>query len=82
VADTVERLVSLLHRSAEELDCVRYLEHCVEMARNPSTAQRQLDLLAETSDPREVVRRMADEARITKPREAPPGPHAVRRPIG
>ncbi len=29
------------------------------MARNPSAAQRQLDLMAETNDPREVVRQVS-----------------------
>ena len=33
------------------------------MADNPSAAQRQLDLMAETNDPTEVVRRLAEESR-------------------
>jgi hypothetical protein len=37
------------------------------MARNPSAAQRQLDLMAETNDPREVVRRIIEDARLTDP---------------
>src|SRR6476646_845036 len=53
VAATVERLVELLQRTAVELDCERYLQHCVVMARNPSSAQRQLDLMADTNDPGE-----------------------------
>jgi hypothetical protein len=35
------------------------------MAQSPSAAQRQVDLLAETNDPAEVVRRLTDEARVT-----------------
>jgi carboxylate-amine ligase len=67
VGDTVVRLVELLRRTAVELNCESYLDHCVTMARNPSSAQRQLDLMAETNDPREVVRRLIADARITKP---------------
>ncbi len=67
VAETVERLVELLQPTAAELGCESYLKHCVAMARNPSAAQRQLDLMAETNDPREVVRRLAEDARITQP---------------
>lgn len=67
VEDTVGRLVELLRRTAVELNCEIYLDHCVTMARNPSAAQRQLNLMAETNDPREVVRQLVEDARITKP---------------
>jgi carboxylate-amine ligase len=66
VVDTVEHLVEILRRPAAELDCESYLEHCVMMARNASAAQRQLDLMAATNDPREVVRQVVEEARITE----------------
>jgi hypothetical protein len=65
VAATVERLVELLRPTSAELGCAKYLDHCVTMAKSPSAAQRQLDLLAETNDPAEVVRRLTDEARVT-----------------
>jgi carboxylate-amine ligase len=64
VAEVVERLVALLKETAAELGCVEQLLHCTTMAREPSAAQRQLDLFAETSDPAEVVRRLTDAARI------------------
>jgi carboxylate-amine ligase len=70
VEDTVARLVGLLRRTALELDCEKYLDHCLTMARKPSSAQRQLDLMAETNDPREVVRQLVDAARITAPQKA------------
>jgi carboxylate-amine ligase len=63
VADTVDRLVNLLQPTASELRCESYLQHCVRMSRTPSAAQRQLDLLAEKSDPREVVRVLVEESR-------------------
>jgi glutamate---cysteine ligase / carboxylate-amine ligase len=65
VPQVVERLVELLQESAVELRCVDYLNHCVTMARQPSASQRQIDLFTETNDPREVVRRLTEVARIS-----------------
>lgn len=70
VPDVVERLVELLRHTAVELDCENYLDHCVTMAHRPSAAQRQLDLLAETNDAHEMVRRLVDDARISQPAAA------------
>jgi carboxylate-amine ligase len=63
--ETVERLVKKLHTAAAELGCESYLAHCVQMARQPSAAQRQLDLMAETNDPREVVKRLLEASRVS-----------------
>ncbi len=65
VDKTVERLVKKLHAAAAELGCESYLQHCVQMARQLSTAQLQLDLMSETGDPREVVKRLLDTSRIS-----------------
>jgi carboxylate-amine ligase len=65
VARTVAHLADVLMPTAEELGCNDYLLHCVKMANSPSAAQRQLDLFAQSHDPREVVRQLADESRIT-----------------
>ena len=65
VAETVEHLVSKLDGTAAELGCQGYLQHCIAMANGPSAAQRQVDLIAETNDPREVVRRLVDESRVS-----------------
>jgi carboxylate-amine ligase len=65
LARTVERLVELLQPIAAELGCTSYLNHCITMANTPSAAQQQLDLLAETDNPREVVRRLSESARVT-----------------
>jgi carboxylate-amine ligase len=70
VVDTVEHLVGALRKSAAELECEKYLEHCLTMARGTSAAQRQIDLMAETSDPREAVRKLVEDARITEPQRA------------
>ncbi len=64
VAVLVERMAESLRPKAEELGCESYLRQCVAMARSPSAAQRQLDLLAETKDPREVVRRLTQLSRV------------------
>ena len=63
-ADTVERLVRVLQPTAAELNCEPFLNDCVRMASSPSAAQRQLDILAETGDPKEVVRQLIESSRI------------------
>ena len=63
VADRDE-MVATARPTAAELGCEHYLKHCVNLASQPSAAQRQLDILAETGDPREIVRRMTEAARI------------------
>jgi glutamate---cysteine ligase / carboxylate-amine ligase len=65
VGNTVERLAERLRPTAVELRCEEYLNQCAAMANRPSAAQRQLDLLAQTGDPKEVVRRLSDESRIS-----------------
>ena len=64
VPQVVERLVELLTPVAVELRCDEVLNRCVALARQPSAAQRQLDLLAETNDPAEVVRRLTEASRV------------------
>jgi carboxylate-amine ligase len=67
LAHTVHHLVEMLEPTAVELGCQTYLEHCLTIAEQPSAAQRQLDLVAETNDPREVVRQLTEDARISPP---------------
>lgn len=67
VTDTVKWLLQKLTSTAAELDCEQYLDHCLTMARTPSSAQRQLDIFAETNDKPEMVRRLVEAARITQP---------------
>lgn len=67
VAQTVAMMVQRLEPTAAELGCTHYLKHCVNLASQPSAAQRQLDILAETGDPRSIVERMTDAARINVP---------------
>jgi carboxylate-amine ligase len=65
VGRTVERLLEVLQPAADELGCESYLEHCNTMAQTPSAAQRQINLLVDTNDPREVVRRLTEGARLS-----------------
>lgn len=64
VPQVIERLVELLTPVAVELRCHDDLNRCVALARQPSAAQRQLDLFAETNDPVEVVRRLTEASRV------------------
>jgi carboxylate-amine ligase len=64
VVQVVENMVEKLRPTAIELCCEDHLRHCITMAHEPSAAQRQLDILAETADPREIVRRMTEAARV------------------
>jgi glutamate---cysteine ligase / carboxylate-amine ligase len=65
VQQMVDRLTTMLRPTAAELHCENYLDHCVVMSNKPSAAQRQLDIRAETNDPREVVRRLSEFARVS-----------------
>jgi carboxylate-amine ligase len=65
VSEIVRRLIGRLHATAEELDCVKFLEATQELADEPSGADLQRDILEETDDPAEVVRRLVARSRIT-----------------
>ena len=54
----------VLRPAAEELGCTTYLESCLDMASRPSWADRQLAILRETGDPKEVVRQLTAAARV------------------
>ncbi|MDH3585211.1 MAG: YbdK family carboxylate-amine ligase [Phycisphaerae bacterium] len=67
----IRKIVDQLQFCAEDLGCLAYLNRAAEMADRPNWSQRQVDLLGETGDPAEVVRRMTDLSRISKPAAAP-----------
>ncbi len=64
VPQVVEELVGTLRSTGEELGCLEYLEHCIEMASRPSWADRQLSILRETGSHAEVVRQLTEESRL------------------
>ncbi len=60
----VRSLVELLYPAAELLECTAHLDRVMEMAAKPNWSQRQLQTLAETKDPVEVVRQAVERARL------------------
>ena len=62
VPQITEELVEKLLPMAEQLNCVPYLKHVLDMAHQPTWAQRQMDLLTLTGDPAEVVRRLINNS--------------------
>jgi carboxylate-amine ligase len=66
VSRAVDEMVQKLRPTATELCCESYLNHCVDLANQPSAAQRQLDILSETGDPLEIVRRITEAARVAE----------------
>lgn len=67
VPDVVENLVQKLTPHARQLDCVGYLRHALDMAHSPSWSRIQLQLLEETNDRAEVVRRLCARSRLSQP---------------
>ncbi|HHK41764.1 MAG TPA: YbdK family carboxylate-amine ligase, partial [Planctomycetaceae bacterium] len=65
LSGTVDYLIERLTPAAQELQCYEYLLDCRRIAREPTWAERQLALFCETKDPREVVRRLTQAARVT-----------------
>jgi len=65
IAEVVEQMVEKLRPMAAALGCEPFLMHCNTLAQSPSAAQRQLDILAATKDPAEVVRQLTDASRVS-----------------
>jgi carboxylate-amine ligase len=65
VADIVRRLIDRLRPTAEELNCVDFLEAAQDLADRPCAADIQKDILDETGDPAEIVRRMNARSRVS-----------------
>jgi carboxylate-amine ligase len=61
----VRSLVERLAPVAERLDCVEHLLHVQAMAERPTWSDRQRQVLRETGDVSEIVRRLSREARVT-----------------
>ncbi len=65
--EMVRRLVDQLKPTADDLDCVSYLERNLDLAARPTWAQRQVEILDRTGDARSVVREMTAASRLTSP---------------
>jgi carboxylate-amine ligase len=74
-ADAVGKLVDRLTPVAESLGCAKYMNHVREMATGPNWSTRQLEILEETGDPREIVRRLGVQSRVTPLDEQGRRPH-------
>ena len=65
VSQIVEYLIEKLLPTAEALGCEAYLRDTKRIADSPSWAQRQRDILEQTGDPKEIVRQMTDQSRVS-----------------
>ncbi len=63
--ETLIDLAAKLRPVAERLDCVQYLGRISELASGPTWAQRQLELLKETGNAAEMIRRLTEASRVT-----------------
>jgi carboxylate-amine ligase len=66
VQQIVAELVDRLLPAACELDCEKYLLDAGKMANSPSWSERQLQILLESNDRMEIVRRLTDRSRIAE----------------
>ena len=69
----VQTLIERLRPTAEQLDCLAYLEQTQAIADETSFSDRQRAILDETGDSTEIVRRLSDASRITTAKEPVPG---------
>ncbi|MCA9246519.1 MAG: YbdK family carboxylate-amine ligase [Planctomycetales bacterium] len=67
VAQVTHELRDRLLPIANQLHCAEYLDRCVEIAAGPSWARRQTEILRTTGNPREVVRQLTQQSRISPP---------------
>ena len=61
----VNALVEKLSPTAEQLGCLNHLERARAMATAPSWADKQLAILDKAGDPREVVRQLISQSRMS-----------------
>ena len=72
VSRTVQGLISRLRPTAKDLGCVAQLERTQQIANGADWSEQQRKILDETNDPREVVRSLVTQSRLT-PVKAPAG---------
>ncbi|QEG34154.1 Carboxylate-amine ligase YbdK [Bythopirellula goksoeyrii] len=65
VEQSVNKLVDHLTPMAKQLACEHHLERCRQIASEPSCADRQLSIQAETGSAEEVVRRLTELSRVS-----------------
>lgn len=65
VQDVTRRMIGQLRPIAQELGCETELQHVQTMAESPSWSDRQRAIFHRTQDPAEVVRQLAEAARVS-----------------
>ncbi|MEX0819891.1 MAG: YbdK family carboxylate-amine ligase [Pirellulaceae bacterium] len=65
LSEVLQMLTERLRPIAESLDCVSFLDRAKQLANGPSWADRQIEILDETGDRAEIVRRLTTIARVT-----------------
>ena len=65
LSEIVRWLIDRLGPIAEHLDCLSHLKHIQKLADGQSSADRQQQILDETGDRAEIVRRLSQESRLT-----------------
>jgi carboxylate-amine ligase len=66
VQEIVAELIERLRPDSRELDCENYLDYVGEMANSPSWSEKQLQILLESNDRSEIVRRLTERSRIAE----------------
>lgn len=64
VSKVVEMLVDRLRPVGEYLGCLDYLRDNQRIADQPGWPQKQRDILAQTGDPKEIVRQLTEQSRL------------------
>jgi glutamate---cysteine ligase / carboxylate-amine ligase len=75
ITEIVKELVTTLRPTARLLGCAPYLEQVLEMAQSLGWSDRQRQILDETNDRAEVVRRLSAESRLSAPPRAQEDSH-------
>ncbi len=66
VQEIVAEMIDRLRPDSRELGCEEYLDYVGEMANSPSWSEKQLQILLESNDRSEIVRRLTERSRITE----------------
>jgi carboxylate-amine ligase len=67
VPQIADELVRRLSDTAQDLECMSYLEHLRAMSRAPSWSERQIMLLKELGSHREMVSQLTLQSRVSEP---------------
>jgi carboxylate-amine ligase len=66
VSEVTAWLIEKLTPTAEHLGCLRFLQDCQRIADQPSWPDRQREILSGSGDPREIVRQLTGDSRVSQ----------------